>query len=1018
MGDPANFEATRALLSGNEQSHKVPFIHNAVINSPLNQRTNTSSLRKRGTNALSSRVEKAVHLKDEQLKLLQGQNKELLKTIECMEIEIEGEKKRVDQQQSVILKIQDENIILKTKLRRTSDEVRIACEAAFQRQVESSQHQTQVMAAQNTELLKMLKSEEAKLSGVRSELSILEKKYKSTVSHLEHIRGEMEVNREELFAKLQKSQQREKELNHELERKMERVRGQRITIKSQEEKLIKVSNANVELNHILLDSQRAANNAKEVIQNTTAKSINDLEKETSDVKLQLKLKTQELEHFRIDAESQSNQLKEMAEKVFLLIDRVKDAESMKIPLENTIARQKNDIKSAKTRLIRVEIERDEAEKEARRFGVELRKMKSVTKKTIVKLDGLKKLSSSEKLLRNREQRAKREIEESYKALSGRVSYLLNKSALDEESRANARIDVKKLEHQCREMNKTVENLRAKLRNAKETNKVLSEAMRLKEEEVEKLHVHSKLREWTKKSNNRTEVSDKQHAFGKRNADKIGTGNNLKSMNIPTQAERKSRKIVSSGTIFSVVVPIHSKNKSHIYVKAKKGDSHSKRVLEKLQINEFFLYLSSRPQKKRMEIVALKMTQILGALRVSEALSASRGRKAQIFSDRLQSEIDMLRRKAQYQAERILEEEEAKRKALVKYLSSMIKKKATYAFPEDNIPKKTAVLGKKQNAEDTLSEQRDESKEAASIVGINNPSKLTTPVYEPSKSRLPGHKLGISLRDCRVGDEEIHALVAILSPNDNVQVIDLTNNQITNTGCRGIATYLRMTRNLEVLDLRGNEIGMVGIRILAEAVEHNGRVKHVFVHDKQRIEALGNNSMDEQIQGQVTTSDKDKTTEKKNRTTEDETGYVQTTLVISIGDQNNSRVTEGDKKPTFQANFTSYPTSEDNRLNKTPLDKRIIDMESHIGLVANAPSETLESEAEKWVIRAENIDKTRGINKIRKAKGEEPYEFDYLLLCNKICGASHYNMQMKITVVEQEEYDKWIAEQPTLATVIK
>ena len=86
MGDPANFEATRALLSGNEQSHKVPFIHNAVINSPLNQRTNTSSLRKRGTNALSSRVEKAVHLKDEQLKLLQGQNKELLKTIECMEI--------------------------------------------------------------------------------------------------------------------------------------------------------------------------------------------------------------------------------------------------------------------------------------------------------------------------------------------------------------------------------------------------------------------------------------------------------------------------------------------------------------------------------------------------------------------------------------------------------------------------------------------------------------------------------------------------------------------------------------------------------------------------------------------------------------------------------------------------------------------------------------------------------------------------------------------------------------------
>jgi cytochrome c oxidase subunit 2 len=69
-------------------------------------------------------------------------------------------------------------------------------------------------------------------------------------------------------------------------------------------------------------------------------------------------------------------------------------------------------------------------------------------------------------------------------------------------------------------------------------------------------------------------------------------------------------------------------------------------------------------------------------------------------------------------------------------------------------------------------------------------------------------------------------------------------------------------------------------------------------------------------------------------------------------------------------------------------------------------------------QSEVIAKTNGINKIRKAKGEEElYEFNYLLLCNKICGASHYNMQMKITVVDQEDYDEWIAEQPTLSTII-
>jgi cytochrome c oxidase subunit 2 len=75
--------------------------------------------------------------------------------------------------------------------------------------------------------------------------------------------------------------------------------------------------------------------------------------------------------------------------------------------------------------------------------------------------------------------------------------------------------------------------------------------------------------------------------------------------------------------------------------------------------------------------------------------------------------------------------------------------------------------------------------------------------------------------------------------------------------------------------------------------------------------------------------------------------------------------------------------------------------------------------EEMRLKEEVIEKTNGINKIRRAKGEdEMYEFNYLLLCNKICGASHYNMQMKITVVEQDEYDRWIAKQPTLASVIK
>tara|TARA_R110000868_G_scaffold193443_2_gene438394 strand:- start:22412 stop:23470 length:1059 start_codon:yes stop_codon:yes gene_type:complete len=65
-----------------------------------------------------------------------------------------------------------------------------------------------------------------------------------------------------------------------------------------------------------------------------------------------------------------------------------------------------------------------------------------------------------------------------------------------------------------------------------------------------------------------------------------------------------------------------------------------------------------------------------------------------------------------------------------------------------------------------------------------------------------------------------------------------------------------------------------------------------------------------------------------------------------------------------------------------------------------------------------VDKVKRINGIRAEKASrgidntDPWEFDYILLCNKICGKSHYNMQMKIIVETEEEYNAWIASQST------
>ena len=57
-----------------------------------------------------------------------------------------------------------------------------------------------------------------------------------------------------------------------------------------------------------------------------------------------------------------------------------------------------------------------------------------------------------------------------------------------------------------------------------------------------------------------------------------------------------------------------------------------------------------------------------------------------------------------------------------------------------------------------------------------------------------------------------------------------------------------------------------------------------------------------------------------------------------------------------------------------------------------------------------------INKQRASQGKEPVIFDFLLLCNKICGSSHYNMQRNVIVDSEADYTAWLATQKAFKAV--
>ncbi len=69
---------------------------------------------------------------------------------------------------------------------------------------------------------------------------------------------------------------------------------------------------------------------------------------------------------------------------------------------------------------------------------------------------------------------------------------------------------------------------------------------------------------------------------------------------------------------------------------------------------------------------------------------------------------------------------------------------------------------------------------------------------------------------------------------------------------------------------------------------------------------------------------------------------------------------------------------------------------------------------------DKVARIQEMRNVRSAAGEDlaDYEqFEYYLLCNKICGVAHYNMQMKIVVETEEEFNAWMGQQRRFSETI-
>ncbi|CAM9336345.1 unnamed protein product [Chrysoparadoxa australica] len=766
--------------------------------------------------ARETRANEALKMKDEQLRILQEQNNTLLGNLD----RVEEEATRIQQERLIS---EEENRSLREQVFECQGRAR-AAEAALKKvQTDASDRdkQLRIMTDQNSELLRLLEQEEAQVAKLAAdkevavnELEALRSKYGSLLttakSHEEMagraaregqlraeevrlLRAEVEqlkqqnselkmktqVELESLEEQLRVRKEKQYQLLEKLQAQEEAKRQAEDQVTGMEDKLRALHSKSTELETQLQVEARSRRSAEE----SNKILLNDIENlRGGNRELQLKVEKSDGERVRMEAEARDSgeQLREMAEKVFQLLERLKLAELAKSKAMEALKRKDQELVSMKKKNERLIKESTKEGKARVKCELDIKVLQDQALALKKHNAQLAARTRDEVKLKLKEHGERVETQEKVRTLGGRLTFLLNKMQQDEEAKVLLSEDVKKTEAQVRSLTGRAQELQRKLEEAGESNRIITQALRLKQEELEQLtirheHLHKKMSGWQvndRPEEERPEVDGIGNEGG-------GDGNVMDPAAIISNHGK--------GVFFVESKP----TQGMLLVKPKR--SVHKKFIEAHDINGFLKQAQRSLRFKEMAIEKLCHVYGLIVAQEMEKEMSNQELAAKV------TQIDALARKNSYLQERVGVEEDAKRRTLLRYVHAVKAAAAAAPAPGDT----TQVL----------------SQTGAAAAG------------------RPGRG-AVQLPESGVTDEEVHAVAALLRGNTTITELSLRGNEITDEGARALAAVLGGNTALRSVDLRGNRISKQGIRALAEALERTERVRHVYVHAGGKIEALG------------------------------------------------------------------------------------------------------------------------------------------------------------------------------------
>ncbi|CEG43669.1 Leucine-rich repeat, ribonuclease inhibitor subtype [Plasmopara halstedii] len=782
--------------------------------------TLVSSMTLKGTK--ETRAAEALAMKDEQLKILGGQNTQLLASLNEMDDEISKLKLnqlRLDEENQ---SLRDQNFELENKARAAETTLLKA-----QTGIEERATQIKVLNDHNTELLRLLEHEEAqtsalssKTSTLASELETLQTRYASLLSsaktheeiatratregqlraeELRLLRNESdqlracnielkmktEVELESLHEQLRLRKEKQYQLLEKMQQLEELKRQSEDQLAALEDKMRKLHVRNQELEtqvQLEAKAKRAQIDANKQFFTENGNLLRDKQE------LQTRFDKAEQERSRMEAENRdsADQLREMAEKVFQLLERLKLAELGKT---NAI----DGLKQKEIELLTMKKKNARLLKEGTQEGKARVKSELDKKVLLEQLQALKKHNAQLSLRCSDEVKAKlkeaderKQLEEKLKIMNSRIAFLLNKMQADEEAKIVSKENTKKLQAQVTTLQEKGAEVAHKLHSTAESNRVVTEALRYKQDQLDAQVI--KFEAMQKKM---AEMALAMEQSGVPMT--IGDGD--KPHERPQRGDQEmthpeDAAAAANGRFFVECRPSHG---GLLLIKAKrnnftpKAQQQSIDFLEHMNINSFLKRAQKSLNTKQLlveKIAALLTTIVTCQDAVSEIKEQNEAKNERMTH---------LSRKIHWMQERLTIEEDAKRKMLLRYVHEV---------------KSRAVLASNNSSDHEI---------------LSSGGNL----------RLP---------ESGIGDEEVHAIAALVRNATSLFELQLRGNAISSEGARAIAAVLGMSScRLRHVDLRNNHIGRDGIKVLAEALERNERIKHVYVHVSGKIEALGTTS---------------------------------------------------------------------------------------------------------------------------------------------------------------------------------